>query len=89
MEENIQTNQSFSIHDIHFDPTVTNAEIDNEKNIKQSESMKNLITEGSISTKSPSESSFVDIALEMDKISFGKFDQEENNDSDTNEIIEA
>lgn len=85
VEDNIQTNQSFSIHDINFDPTVTNAEIDNEKNLKQNESMKNLITESSISTKSPSESSFVDIALEMDKISFGKFDE----DSDPNEIVEA
>lgn len=73
VEENIQTNKSFSIHDIHFDPTVANAEIENEKNIKQSES-KTIITEESINVKSPSESSFVDIALEMDKINFGKFE---------------
>lgn len=73
VEDNIRTNKSFSIHDIHFDPTVANAEIENEKNIKQSES-KTIITEESIKVKSPSESSFVDIALEMDNINFGKFE---------------
>lgn len=73
VEDNIKTNKSFSINDIHFDPTVSNAEIENEKNIKQSES-KTIITEESIKVKSPSESSFVDIALEMDKINFGKFE---------------
>jgi hypothetical protein len=81
VEENIQTNKSFSIHDIHFDPIVANAEIENEKNIKQSES-KTMITEESIIVKSQIESSFVDIALEMDKINFGKFE-------DSSEISES
>ena len=35
VEENIQTNQSFSINDIQYDPTVVNVEVDNEKTLRK------------------------------------------------------
>jgi hypothetical protein len=59
VEENIQTNQSFSINDIQYDPTVINVEIDNEKIIQKEE--------GVIDT--------TDMELQLNNISFGQFDE--------------
>lgn len=74
VEENIQTNQSFSIDDIHYDPTIVNAEIDNNNNIN--ELIKDeLGTSEEEFVYNNETNNLVDIDSSFNAIQFGKFNE--------------